>query len=796
MGDRNDTAAARQPDSVRLVEVGDADLPETALPHSDLPKELTSFVGRAYEIAEVAQRLQSARLLTLIGAGGIGKTRLALEVAEQRKADFADGVRFVNLAPISDPTLVAHAIVGALGLRQERERPPLETLCHRLRTRRLLLLLDNCEHLLPACAGVADALLRACPDLQILATSREPLGVAGEAVWAVPVLRLPDPRRGMSVDTLLASEAGLLFIQRATAAQTSFVVRQDNAHAVAEICWQLDGIPLAIELAAARVRGLTVAQIAARLGDQLRLLSSGLRASPPRHQTMRAAVDWSYALLSDGEKRLFNRLSVFAGGWTLEAAEAVCSGSGVDPHEVVGLLTQLVDRGLVQTQEVAGAMRYRLFETLRQYAAEQLAFAGEDVELRDRHREWCLRLAEEGERDIWRADQLECVARLEREQDNVRAALGWTLTGADDPDHGLRIAAAMVRFWDVHGDLREGMRWLGELLALPAVRPATLGWARAVTARAYLTILSGDGATGIALLDETMPFWHALGDPRGLAMVLFFRGLAIGWTDTDFRRAVPIFLESLALARQRGPRWTAYFCLYCLGEAARLDGDLAGADALLSESLALSSAVPDRWGAFHALYGLAFLSLARGDHELATSQAQQSLTLCVELGDTRGSTYALDTLGCIAEAQGNARRAARLFGAAAALREPVGDFTSATMHAAREAALVRIQARLGEREFATVFAAGRSQSLERAVALARGAELDETAHGGLTSREREVARLVARGLSNREIADALVLTERTVESHLTHIFGKLELHSRSQLTVWTLEHGALLGGAR
>jgi DNA-binding CsgD family transcriptional regulator len=491
--------------------------------------------------------------------------------------------------------------------------------------------------------------------------------------------------------------------------------------------------------------------------------------------------------LSEGERRLFDRLSVFAGGWTLQAAVEVGSDAGVAADDVVELLTQLVDRGLVQAEEHSGAMRYRLFETLRQYGAEHLALAGEEVQVRERHRAWCLRVAEEGERDIWRADQLECLARLEREQDNVRAALGWTLTSGSDPDHGLRIAAAMVRFWDVHGDLREGMRWLTNLLALPGMRPSTPGWARALTARAYLTILSGDGRTGMALLDETLPFWRALSDPRGLAMALFFRGLAIAWTATDIQEAVPTFAESLALARQRGPRWTAYFCLYCMGEAARLVGDLERADVLLSESLSLSSAAPDRWGAFHALYGLAFLNLDRGDFALASAQAHQSLTLCVELGDTRGGTYEFEALGCIAAAQVQLRRAARLFGAAEVLREPLGDFASATLQAARERALVGIRAQLGEREFATATTEGRRLSFDQAVALARSAELLEKEPGGLSAREREVAQLVARGLSNRDIADTLVLTERTVESHLTHIFGKLELRSRSQLTAWVLD---------
>ncbi|HLZ26980.1 MAG TPA: LuxR C-terminal-related transcriptional regulator [Chloroflexota bacterium] len=782
-----------QPERVRAMlgqlEIGGAPSPARSLAVSELPKELTSFVGREHEIAEVAGQLFSARILTLTGTGGVGKTRLALQVAERCQSAFPDGARFVDLAPIRDETMIAQAIMAALGLRSERDRPALDGLMLRLRMRHLLIVLDNCEHLLSGCSALAGALLRGCPQLSILATSREPLRTPGETVWVVPALKLPDRSRDVSLDVLASSEAGRLFVERAMAAQSSFSVRPDNAPSIAEICWRLDGIPLAIELAAARVRSLTVNQIATRLGDRFRLLSAGPRAGPARHQTLRAAVDWSYALLTDAERRLFTRLSVFAGGWTLEAAEAVCSDDQLDAAEVLQLLARLVDGGLVLAEEHSGVMRYRLFETLRQYGAELLASAGEDERLRDRQREWCIRVAEEGERDIWRADQLDCVSRLEREHDNVRTALGWTLVKIDDPEPGLRIAAAMVRFWDVHGDLREGMRWLTDLLALPTVAKQTLGWARALTARAYLTILSGDGTTGMALLDETLPFWHALGDPRGLAMALFFRALAIAWPGTDLQAAVPTFAESLALARQRGPRWTAYFCLYCLGEAARLDGDLARADALLTESLDLSTAAHDRWGAFHARYALAFLALARVDHPAATGHAQQSLTLSLELGDTRGCTYALETLGCIAADEGQARRAARLFGAAQALREPLGDFISATMQAARVRALQMVRMQLGERGFGAAVAAGRNMSLDDAVALAHGVEHTDTPPSGLTPRERDVARLVAKGLNNSEIAHALVLTERTTESHLTHIFGKLGLHSRTQLAAWALEHG-------
>jgi len=759
-------------------------------PPSELPRELTSFVGREREIAALVRELAASRLLTLTGVGGVGKTRLALEVAERRRAAFADGAVFVSLAPLGDPAMVPRAVVSALGLRPERDRPALETLLSRLRSRELLLVLDNCEHLLAGCAPLADALLRACPRVRLLATSREPLGVAGETVWAVPPLTLPDARQAAAVEGLLAaSEAVRLFVERAASAQSTFRLRPDSAAAVAEICRRLDGLPLAIELAAVRVRGLSVAQIASRLEDRFRLLSSGPRVSPPRHQTLRGAVEWSYELLSEAERTLFNRLSVFMGGWTLEAAETVCAGGVVQAAEVVQLLARLVDRSLVVAEEEAGAMRYRLLETLRQFGAEQLATSGEEARLCDRHRDWCLRLAEEGERDIWRADQLACVKRLEREHDNLRAALGWTLASGGDPEPGLRIAAAMVRFWDVHGDLREGTRWLVDLLELPSVRRGTLGWARALTARGYLTVLRGERAEALALLDESLTVWRQLGDPRALAVALFFRGLAVAWTGTDLDGALPSFAESLALAQQRGPRWTAYFCLYCLGETARIHGDLPRAEALLGESLALSTAAGERWGAFHALYSLAFLALMRGDADRANELAQRSLTLSLELGDTRGSTYALEALGCIVAAEGQARRAARLFGAAQALREPLGDFLSATLQADRERAVARVRAQLGEAGFTASAAAGRTLSLEQAIALARGAEAADTPPSRLTPRERDAARLVAQGLSNREIADALVVTERTVESHLSHMFVKLGLRSRTQLAAWALEHG-------
>ncbi len=758
----------------------------------DLPRELTTFIGREREIAQVARDLPKTRLLTLTGPGGVGKTRLALEVADSCRSDYTDGACFVYLAPIVNDASVPHTVLAALGLRPEPDRAELSTLIGRLGTCELLLLLDNCEHVLSGCGFFADALLRACPRVRILATSREPLGVSGETVWAVPALSAPDARQLPSVDELLEYEAPRLFVDRASSANASFTLRPHNTPTVAEICRNLDGMPLAIELAAGLVRSLTIAQIAARLGDRFRLLGRGPHAAPARQQTLRATVDWSYDLLSSAERALFNRLSVFVGGWTLEAAETVCADEVVPSAEIVHLLGRLVDRSLVVAEDQSGVMRYRLLETLRQYGAEQVAHVGENAHLRDRHRQWCATLAEQGERDIWRADQLACVRYLALEHDNVRAALAWTVASPDDPEPGLRIAAAMVRFWDVHGHLREGTRWLTDLLALPAVRTATPGWARALTARGYLAVLRGDRTAAIADLDQSLDFWHHLGDSRGLAVALFFRALAMAWTGAELSESVPIFTQSLALAQQRGPRWTAYFCLYCLGEIARSQGDLDTAEALLNQSLSLSSAANERWGAFHALYSLAFLALMRAEWQRANDLAQQSLTLTLELGDTRGSTYALEALGCVAAARGDARRAAHLFGASEALREPVGDFLSATLRADREQGLATVRGTLGGAGFAAAIAAGRRLSLDQAVATARVSELAGGHVAALTARERSIAALVASGLTNRQIADALVVTERTTESHLSHIFTKLGLRSRTQLATWAIESGILV----
>ena len=509
-------------------------------PRHNLPVQLTSFVGRDRELSEVRQLLLKERLVTLTGAGGVGKTRLALQIAADLVDQFPDGVWLVDLAPLADPNLVPQAVSAALGVREQPERPLLQTLEDVLRPQHLLLVLDNCEHLVAGCAVLAEALLRACPHLRILVTSREPLGITGETDWRVSPLTSPDPEHLPSLESLVQYEAVRLLLDRAGLAAPSFAITQQNAAAVAQVCKQLDGLPLALELAAARVKVLSVEQLAARLGDRFRLLTGGSRSALPRQQTLRALVDWSYDLLTPPEQVLFRRLAVFAGGSTLDATEAVCAGDGIEPGEVLEHLARLVDKSLVVADpSTAGELRYRLPETIRQYSAEKLAETGEGATLRGRHRDWYLALAERARQDVLDPQRL---ASLEREYDNLRAALRWSIdSGQAEP--GLRLATGLCDFWQVRGYSSEGCAWLAELLALPAGPTAATARARALEWAGRLAYLQGDDLDRQRIVTSLLALGHDA----------LRRG--------DALRARLLFNESLGLARDAGDHLALALCL-------------------------------------------------------------------------------------------------------------------------------------------------------------------------------------------------------------------------------------------
>jgi non-specific serine/threonine protein kinase len=476
----------------------------------NLPLPLTSFVGRDTAIAEVTRLLSTTRLLTLTGAGGCGKSRLALRIGEEVRRAYADGAWLVELAALSDPTLLPHTVASALGVREAPGRPLLDLLTAYLRGRSLLLILDNCEHLVAACAPLAETLLRACPGLTILATSRHVLGVAGETAWRVPSLAVPDLHSPPPLERLVHYEAVQLFIDRATAAQPGLQVTQQNAPAVARICHHLDGIPLAIELAAARARVFAVEQIAARLDDRFRLLTAGPRTALPRQQSLGATVDWSYALLSEPERALLRRLAVCAGGWTFEAAEVVAAGDGVQPYAVLDLLAQLVDKSLVIAEERRGAVRYRLLETIREYACDRLQAAGEAAGTRDRHRAYFLALAEEAEPQLRGAESQRFLDRLEEEHANLRVALEWALASPDGGEAALRLSGALAWFWWLRSYHDEGWRWLERALA--GAPEASAARMKALHGAGYLAHHRRDSALARALLGESLAIARALDD--------------------------------------------------------------------------------------------------------------------------------------------------------------------------------------------------------------------------------------------------------------------------------------------
>jgi predicted ATPase/class 3 adenylate cyclase/DNA-binding CsgD family transcriptional regulator len=635
---------------------------------NNLPGELTSFVGRRAELAQIGEPLQRVRLLTLTGAGGCGKTRLALQAAADAMDRHPDGVWWVELARLADGTLLPAAVIGALGLREVPGQALLDTLVEHLRARCTLVVLDNCEHLLATCAEFVDALLRACPSLTILATSRAPLGVPGEITWRVPSMSLPAEPQREPIEALRLSDAVSLFIDRAAQVRPNFAITAANALAVAQICHDLDGVPLAIELAAARVRVLAPEQIAGALSDRFRLLTGGARTVLPRHQTLAASIDWSYELLSDGERALLRRLSVFAGGWTLEAAEQVCPGEGIDRDDVLDLLTGLVDKSLVNTDEQGPQTRYRLLETVRQYAAARLTDASEVDGLRDRHLTYYLALAQAAEPQVVGAGRDDPVLRsLTTELPNLRAAL--ERAAVIDPNTGLSLVDALSLFWLFTGRYREGDTAYTRALDAAGQEP-TLLRGRALAGRGNLAMFGGDYeaacgsshaalAVGEACGDlwtqgralNTLGFLISSGDPAG-GRPLLERSVqlateagddwcrtsasllvAISWISQDeFDTARPMLDDAYATATRLGYRRGLAYHWLLLGWEAIYQGRLDKARELLARSVAVSEEVGDPVPESRANSLMVYTQLACGDTELAYSLAGETLRRVVETG--------------------------------------------------------------------------------------------------------------------------------------------------------------------
>lgn len=776
----------------------------------NLPAPLSTFIGRETEIDEVKQRLASVRLLTLTGPGGCGKTRLALEVARDLPPDYANGVWLAEFAPLADGDLVPQAVAAALDVHEQAGRTILDTLTHHLQHRRTLLVLDNCEHLVEACAKLAETLLQACPGLQILATSRENLGIPGEAVWSVPPLSLPDPRpwrdfssRRNALPAYEKSEAVRLFVVRAAAVLPTFSLTEENGPWVADVCRRLDGMPLAIELAAARVKMLKVEQIAQRLDDVFQLLTEGSRTALPRHRTLQAAIDWSYNLLSDSEQSLLRRLSVFAGGWTLEAAESVYADQGAEPGEMLDAMTHLAEKSMIWVDRSPGReIHYRMLETIREYAWERLHESGETTLIQRRHAETFLAIARQEERTesklFW--PEITTVDRLELDLDNFRAALTWCALEASGHETGLRLAATLAQFWQMRGYLSEAREYFENLLPISEDVSAPTR-AEAYSFAGYLSIYAGEFERGAALLEKSLTLYRDSDDKSGIAWQLVW----LGWVyvaQRDLSRAKAFARQALAMQHALGDNLGSAVALVPLGEAAYLEGNFVYAKVVFEESLALVRDIGNLYIVGRRLTRLGQIAYAQADLQKAAALTKEGLVTCADSGDKSGATMALAALAGIAKAWGDFERAARLLGSVEALHEVSGTALWFVDRVEYERNIATVQAKLEQGALEKIWAEGRGLTLEEAIEYALSesetptrapallpAQEAKARFGGLTTREREAAALIAQGKSNREIAELMVVKVKTVETYVTRILNKLGYDSRVQIAIWAVEKG-------
>jgi predicted ATPase/DNA-binding CsgD family transcriptional regulator len=804
----------------------------------NLPAQVSSFVGREAELASVRALVGGSRLVTLTGAGGSGKTRLAIEAAAGLLDGSGDGVWFADLAPVGDPDLVAVTVADVLGVRPEPGQPAPEALAAVIGRRRLLLVLDNCEHVIGACAKLADVLLRDCPDLALLATSREPLGSGGERVYRVPSMSVP--AENADAAGIWTSEAVRLLADRAAAQGVTLAWDEDSTQIAGRICRRLDGIPLAIELAAARLRSMPMGELDARLDERFALLTSGPRTALPRHQTLRAMTDWSWDLLTGPERTVLARLSVFAGSFGLAAAEAVAAGPDVPAAEVLEHLGALVDKSLVQFGDAgAGPGRYRLLETVRQYATGQLDTLGPEAAEATRiaHRDYYLALAEEAARHLRAAGQAEWLGRLDAELGNLRAAVAVGMT-QPDLEPGLRLATALREYWSFRGHAAEGADVLRALLDVPTARAATLPRAWALVTAAFLLRQTSGYEVAAAHCEEALSIARAVGDDLLVAEVLYQRAWIL-MRQGQPEAALPLIEQGLGLARPLGDQDLTARLLSGRASVTYRMGDLAGAARAVSEATRLYRQAGNRMQVGQMLGNLGYYELSAGDLDAARRHLAEAVEIARTQGDQSGLTNQVFNLGLaeylsgspeagqalFAETLGLARRtgmkrqaAYALLGLALAGRGRADPGWLARLHGATgqvladldvilaplEARLAeqdreRLRAEMGDAAFDAECAVGRTLTPEQVLeALGRtgtvpakpqAAARSATPATVLTPRELDVLRLVAQGLSNADIARQLILSEHTVHRHLANILRKLGLSSRAGAAAWAVRAG-------
>jgi len=752
---------------------------------SGLPMPLTTLIGRERDLEEVTALVADNRLVTLVGSGGVGKTRLAIEVAAAVAPRFANGVVLVDLVGVTDLELVWAEVAKAVGVEERADSDLDRRLLSVLRPQNRLLALDNCEHLLAGCASVATRLLGCCPELRILVTGREGLGVPGEITWRVPSLTFPWPEHPPSLEEVERFGATALFADRARAARPGLVIAAADIGALSSICFRLDGIPLALELAAARVSALSIRDIADHLDDRFTLLTRRV-GGPSRHQTLRASVDWSHQLLSSPERALFRRLAVFAGGWSLPAADAVGSGPPVGPGQVVRVLAALVDKSLVQAEDTATGTRYRLLEAIRTFAREQLAVSGELDDIRARHGRFFVDFGEHVASRLHGPDQGHWASCLDQDQANLRAARLWC---AEDPARaglGLKMASGLGEYWFLRGLLEEGADWLHDVLesALDPgqARAAALAWLAVITSLRWEIARAGQ------LFAESSTTFEQAGDCGGQAQVLAMLGLWRANQD-DRRGAAEALDRALALARRSQDRHIAAFALLMAGLAASLTADAALARAHAAESLKLSTEIGNRRWAGYARCVLADCLSREGD----PGEALAILRVCVgdfeSLLDRWGLLISTNSAVLAHAALGDWAQATIAVGVADSLSERIGGQPYPALQAAVDAISAKAAAELGAtagplRQAGR--AAGRADQISAALGLAaEPAPPHPQQEPPLTKREYEITQLIATGLTNRQIAERLFIAQRTVDTHVAHILAKLGCSNRAQVAALT-----------
>jgi len=807
---------------------------------NNLPTPLSKFIGREQEIASLRQLLLENRLVTLTGVGGSGKTRLAISLANELLNKFEHGIWFIEFAPLVNDRLVSQTVTTTLGVQEQKNSPLLDNLIEYLQNHQTLLIFDNCEHLINACAQLAEKLLVACQDLSILATSREPLGIPGEIVWGVPPMSVPElqPWRDTTsweaaLRVFRESEAVQLFSNRATLIMPDFELTTENGAWVAEICRRLDGLPLAIELAAARVRTLSVQQIAERLDDRFNLLTGGHRTVSPRQLTLGATLDWSYDLLAETERQVLQRLSVFAGGARLEAVEEVCAGDGVKTGKVLEILSQLVDKSLVVAGQRSGEMRYSLLETIRHYAREKLIESGQFEKTKNHHLNYFVEWAEKANVGLSGADQSDWLNRFEAEHENLRAVLEWCAEDERYIDKELGMAGACGRFWRYRGHMNEGRARISNALARNGAQKRTVLRARALVETGHIAYLQSDYPVVKTLAEEALSICRELGREGQLQLAQALDLLGELATETGdheappfyFQEALEIFRElddargigdmhmqmgwalmrigdllgakenleqAQSIVRDLGNLRYLGFSYSGLGEVAIRQGELERATSLLEQGLSLARQIKDKWMIATMLGSLGWVALNQNELSEMRKVLRESLALRAELGDQGGTAWCLEKLAKAAYLEKQYKKAIEIFGAAAALRAPINSVIDDADLSEYNRIIADLQAAIGKNAFDSAWAKGESAPLEEVIeeALTDSKEtkqIEKGKYGGLSPREREVAILIADGKTNREIADEMSVTPKTIETYVTRILNKLGYDSRVQIATWVIE---------